>query len=128
MARFPRHAIPAAASAAVAAAALGIGGVINPAHRTPGPRPVTAPTHSGARGYASQSRSMKVIHRAYVRWGTEDARNQMGAACEAHDVQGWAQILGTPPTIDAVSRAVAATADPAFRKGAYLGCRDALLG
>jgi hypothetical protein len=84
------------------------------------------PPHPRSHTYATQSNSLDAVHDAYVRWGSADVRNKAGAACEAHSVAGWAQVLGTPPDSKAVARALAASVDPAFRRAAYLGCLDEL--
>jgi hypothetical protein len=119
--RVPR--IPAAALAALGVAlALALLYGVATALRPSG-SPARAPHN---RAYASQTTSLKAIHNAYLRWGGADVRDRMGAACEAHSVADWARKLGTAATPQAVSRAVAATADPAFRHAAYLGCMDEL--
>jgi hypothetical protein len=88
------------------------------------PQPAAAPKRSAA--YVTQGRSMDAVHKAYVRWGSADARNRSAAACEAHSVEGWARVLGTSPRAKDVARAIAAGADPAFRRATYLGCLDEL--
>jgi hypothetical protein len=90
------------------------------------PQPADAPAQPRSQKYATQSSSLDAVHKAYVRWGNADARNKVGAACEAHSVAGWARELGTPPNPKAVARALAASVDPAFRRAAYLGCLDEL--
>src|SRR3954452_18276303 len=91
--------------------------------------PPHAPGHARPNpAYPTQSSSRAAVQRAYTRWGNTDRRDMTGAACEAHSIQDWAAKLHTAPTAKAVSRAVARSADPAFRRGAYLGCLDALGG
>jgi hypothetical protein len=105
-------------AAAVAALQLAAADPSVPAARHPRPNPA----------YATQSTSRGAVARAYKRWGNTDKRDMTGAACEAHSVAAWAAILHTAATPKAVSRAVARSAEPAFRRGAYLGCLDALGG
>jgi hypothetical protein len=87
---------------------------------------VKVATYKPAPGYATQGASREAVHKAYVKWGGLDIRDRSGAACEAHSVSGWAQVLGTPATADAVARELAVSVDPAFRRAAYLGCLDEL--
>jgi len=87
---------------------------------------VDVPTHRPAPGYPTQGTSREAVHKAYVRWGSLDIRDKSAAACEAHSVSGWARVLGTPATANAVARELAISVDPAFRRAAYLGCLDEL--
>jgi hypothetical protein len=87
---------------------------------------VDVPKYRHAPGYATQGTSRAAVQQAYLRWGSSDVRDKTAAACEAHSIEGWAAILGTPVKAQAVARELSVSVDPAFRRAAYLGCMDEL--
>lgn len=106
--------------AIVSLAALWAGAVWLRAHS------VEVPKYKVDPRYATQTKSRAAVEKAYLRWGGSDVRDKTAAACEAHSIEGWAAMLGTPPAAKAVARELSLSVDPAFRRAAYLGCMDEL--
>ena len=76
--------------------------------------------------YATQSGSLRATRKANVKFQNAENYDESYEACHELGLQVLAHQFGTPADPTAVAREWAATELPAFYRGTFTGCRDAL--
>ena len=116
--------IPLALVVAAIAAVYAVASTANPARNESSRRTGNFGTANPA--YATQSGKLRATRTANITYQNEQNYDESYEACAELGLDVLAHQFGTAATPEAVAREWAATELPAFYRGTFTGCRDAL--